>query len=175
MDPFIGEIRMFGGNYAPNGWMLCNGQLLPIFQNQALFSLLGTTYGGDGRTTFALPNMVGRVPIHMGQGPGLSNRNLGEIGGAESVRLTPGDLPAHSHALTGSMNAASTNIPAGNVPAQAAANVYVRNPPAQALLPLNDGTVSPGGSSDTQAHSNLMPYLCVTFMIAVKGIYPSRS
>ncbi|MFO0819049.1 MAG: tail fiber protein [Pirellulales bacterium] len=172
-DPFLGEIRMFAGDYAPDGWMLCNGQLLPIKQNQALYSLLGTTYGGDGTMTFGLPNLIGRVPIHAGTGPGLSMRPLGGKGGQLEVTLTTAHLPPHSHALTASMSAASTGNASGAVLAQSSVNAYVRNPPSQSLLPLNDATVGVAGQND--AHPNLMPYACVSFMIAVQGIFPSRS
>lgn len=170
--PFIGEIRMFGGNFAPQGWAFCNGQLLPIAQYDALFALIGTTYGGDGQTTFALPDLRGRIPIHAGQGAGLSNRTLGEISGVESVTLTVNQLPAHAHALLGSTDVSGQSSPAGNVLAQPSTIDLYRpaTVPSAALSP--NAITSAGGS---QPHDNMGPFLCVTFIIALEGIFPSQN
>jgi microcystin-dependent protein len=171
-EPFVGEIRMFAGNFAPRGWSFCDGQLLAVSQNDALFSLLGTIYGGDGRTTFGLPDLRGRVPIHHGQGPGLSDRRLGSKSGAESVTLTRNLLPSHSHQMRGSTDAASETRPAGNVPgSDLAVDAYFENPPGADSLAAGAIADSGGG----QSHTNLQPYLCVHFIIALFGIYPSRS
>jgi microcystin-dependent protein len=177
-DPFIGEIRMFCGNFAPNGWALCNGQLLSISQYQALFSILGTTFGGNGTTNFALPNLQGRVPIHWGQGQGLSPYNIGQTGGAETVGLSVAQMPAHNHQVNASPNAATTTVATANVPAtvtstergQQAPSVYSSNAPSVAM---NNGMISPTGGG--APHTNIQPYQCVTFIIALNGIYPSRS
>lgn len=169
-EPFIGEIRMFAGNFAPRGWAFCDGQLLAINQNDALFSLLGTIYGGDGRTTFGLPDLRGRLPIHAGQGPGLSERRLGSTGGAESVTVTIGQFPGHNHGpLRASTGAADAADPTGAVLAEGSADIYVDESPDAALA---TSTTSAGGS---QAHTNLMPFVCVHFIIALVGIYPSRT
>ena len=171
-EPFVGEIRMFAGNFAPRGWAFCDGQLLAVSQNDALFSLLGTIYGGDGRTTFGLPEMRGRIPVHAGTGPGLSQRRLGAKSGAESVTVTANNLPAHSHPFQATSNSANAQSAAGALPAQSQADIYLDN--------LDDGSTSLAADSVTnagggQAHNNLMPYLCVNFIIALFGIYPSRS
>ena len=168
-EPFVGEVRMFGGNFAPRGWAFCDGQLLAVSQNDALFSLLGTIYGGDGRTTFGLPDLRGRVPIHQGQGPGLSERRLGSKGGAESVTVTTSQLPSHSHTLQGSTTLATEEGPGGNVTAQTESSVYGTETPLSAMAADTIGAV--GGS---QSHTNVMPFLCVHFIIALFGIYPSR-
>lgn len=168
-EPFVGEIRMFAGNFAPRGWAFCDGQLLAVSQNDALFSLLGTIYGGDGRTTFGLPDMRGRIPIHAGHGPGLSERRLGAKGGAEKVTLTVNQLPSHSHHFQATNGTATTRDPGGNAPAEALIDVY-----ASDLSPfsLNSEAVTNVGGS--RSHTNLMPFLCVHFIIALVGIYPSR-
>lgn len=177
-DNFLGEIRMFGGNYAPANWALCNGQLLNIAQASALFSLIGTTYGGNGQTTFALPNLQGRIPISMGQGPGLSNRPIGQSSGTENVTLTANEVPIHSHTFSATADPATiANVGPTVLPAQptvTGAKLYAvaggkPNTP-EALAP----TVV-GFSGGSQAHSNLMPTLCVTFIIALTGIFPSRN
>ena len=172
-EPFIGEIRMFAGNFAPRNWAFCDGQLLAVSQNQALFSLLGTTYGGDGRTTFGVPELRGRIPIHAGSGPGLSSHRLGQKAGAEQVTLTTNQLGSHSHDLSVSAVAGTENSPQGNFLA-ASSNVRLYRP-ALGSTPtsLNAGSISNEGGS--QAHGNLMPTLCVNFIIALVGIYPSRS
>ena len=171
-EPFVGEIRMFAGNFAPRGWAFCDGQLLAVSQNDALFSLLGTIYGGDGRTTFGLPDLRGRIPIHMGHGPGLSDRRLGLKSGAEKVTLDMNELPAHSHALTGSTQAGSEGSPDKGQLAQSTVGVYFRNPNPLSVKPLASNTLSNVGGS--QSHTNLMPFQCVNFIIALVGIYPSR-
>lgn len=172
MEPFVGQIQMFGFNFAPRGWAFCHGQLLPIAQNQALFSLLGTTYGGDGRTTFALPDLRGRAPMHFDQGPGLSDRQLGEAGGAENVTLISNQMPAHNHVLHATSAAGSAREPAGHVLAKETAGqtaVYGDGPVDSSLRPESIGAA--GGS---QPHANMPPYLCINFCIALEGIYPPR-
>ena len=168
-EPFVGEVRMFGGNFAPRGWAFCDGQLLAVSQNDALFSLLGTIYGGDGRTTFGLPDLRGRVPIHQGQGPGLSERRLGSKSGSENVTVTTNQLPSHSHTLQGSTTLATEEGPGGNVTAQTESTDYGTETPLSARAANTIGAV--GGS---QSHTNVMPFLCVNFIIALFGIYPSR-
>lgn len=171
-DPYIGEIRMFGGNYAPAGWALCNGQILSISEYNILFSLIGTTYGGDGQSTFALPNLQGRIPIHAGKGPGLSSRVLGQMGGSEAVVLAPSQVARHDHGFAASTDAATSANPAGNVLAMASDISLYRK--EAAVRPLGEDTIaaSPGGN---QPHENMQPYLCVSFIIALEGVYPSRS
>ena len=171
-DPFIGEIRMFGGNFAPAGWAFCDGSLLPISENDALFALLGTTYGGDGQTNFKLPDLRGRIPIHQGAGPGLSRRDLGEALGVEGVTLVPEQLPAHHHPLFASASAASSTDPTGQVTATVTggANIYGAGAPTVAMNP--QATTTTGGGAP---HDNLMPTLCVNFIIALFGIFPSHS
>lgn len=168
-EPFVGEIRMFAGNFAPRGWAFCDGQLLAISQNDALFSLFGTTYGGDGRTTFGLPDLRGRIPIHAGQGPGLSERRLGARGGEEEVALTVNQLPGHNHRLQASSQTGMDALPESRVLAQSESPFYGVDEP---IAPMsNQGISSTGGS---QPHTNVMPYLCVHFIIALFGVYPSR-
>lgn len=170
-EPFVGEIRMFAGNFAPRGWAFCDGQLLAVSQNDALFSLLGTIYGGDGRTTFGLPDLQGRIPLHTGHGPGLSERRLGSKGGAEKVTLTVNQLPGHSHPLEARAAVADTRNPQGKVLGQPATFLYTPVPttPLVSMSPQAVGHV--GGS---RSHTNLQPYLCIHFIIALVGIYPSR-
>lgn len=168
-EPFVGEIRMFAGNFAPRGWAFCDGQLLAVSQNDALFSLLGTIYGGDGRTTFGLPDMRGRLPIHAGTGPGLSPRRLGAKAGAENVTLTVNQMPSHGHPFQGTASAATSRDPVGNSPAEAQADAYVEDLTAFSLA--SQAVTATGGS---QSHTNMMPYLCVNFIVALVGIYPSR-
>lgn len=170
---FVGEIRMFGGNYAPVQWAMCEGQFLPISQNDALFSLLGTIYGGDGVNTFALPDLRGRVPIHMGQGPGLSTRVIGQSFGSENVTLTGQNLPNHTHALNAASGDGTSNNPAGNILGAGTNTVQVYNSAVTAPVSMNGAAVGTTGGS--QAHSNLMPTQCVNFIIALYGIYPSRN
>lgn len=172
-DPFIGEIKMFGGNFAPRGWAFCNGQLLSIAQNTALFSLLGTTYGGNGQTTFALPNLQGRLPMHFGQGPGLSNRFLGETGGTEAVTLTAAEMPAHSHTANSVAPRGNSNDATGRYWADDAgvsSATYHSGPPTNTMHP---GAIGNAGGS--QPHNNMPPFQCVNFIIALEGIFPSRN
>lgn len=179
-SPFLGEIRMFACNFAPKGWALCNGQLLAINTNTALFSLLGTTYGGNGTQNFALPNLQSAFPLHQGQGTGLSAYTIGEIGGTPSVTLTVNQIPTHTHtfnATTTSANAAAIGpslVPAA--PTASGATAYAvsqASDPTLVAQTLAPGAVAIAGGS--QPHSNLMPSLCITFCIALVGIYPSRS
>ena len=170
-EPFVGEIRMFAGNFAPRGWAFCDGQLLAVSQNDALFSLLGTMYGGDGRTTFGLPEMRGRLPIHYGSGPGLTQRRLGQKGGAEEVTLTTGELPSHNHGPVGATNdLGSERAAVGNVPALLTAeDLY--GPGGDPVNMASQAVSSVGGS---RSHDNMQPFLCINFIIALFGIYPSR-
>ncbi len=169
-NPLVGEIIMFGGNFAPAGWALCQGQLLAISQNDALFSLVGTTYGGDGQNTFGLPDLRGRVPIHYGQGPGLSTIQLGSNGGAEQVTLITNHLPPHTHVPQASTNGTTDN-PDGNYWANTSTGKAYAAAPGTVLMNVN--AVGPTGGS--QPHENMSPYLCVNYIIALYGIYPSRS
>ncbi|HTZ44403.1 MAG TPA: tail fiber protein [Jatrophihabitans sp.] len=173
-DPFLAEIRMFAGNFAPTGWALCNGQLMAISQNTALFSLLGTTYGGDGRSTFALPDLRGSAPIQQGQGAGLSQRFLGEQGGEQTVTLLNSEMPAHTHRPNALDAAGDSGDPTNRIWSQASfgkggTNLYSTNTPNQMMNPMEIGVT--GGS---QPHNNMPPYLCVSFIIALQGIFPQR-
>jgi microcystin-dependent protein len=168
-DPYIGEIRMFAGNFAPAGWANCDGQLMPISENEALFQLIGTTYGGDGQETFGLPNLQGRVPIHVGQGPGLSSRVLGEVGGVETVTLTQPQLAAHTHQFIATQNPGTSPNPANDIVAQPAFSVFVEDVPLTTLAP---NVIQPVGGS--QPHENRQPYLTVRFVISLFGIYPPQ-
>jgi len=172
-DPFVGEIRMFAGNFAPRGWALCDGQLLAVSQNDALFALLGTIYGGDGRSTFGLPDMRGRIPLHMGTGPGLSPRSIGEKSGQENVTLLLNNLPAHNHGFQASTSVADSGYPAGQLVADTgAASVYnTAAPDTSITMPANTVSNTGGG----QQHMNMMPFQCVNFIIALFGIFPSRN
>jgi microcystin-dependent protein len=168
-QPYIGEIRMFGGNFAPAGWMFCAGQLIPISENDALFQLIGTTYGGDGQETFALPDLQGRIPIHMGTAPSGANYQIGEKAGVESVTLNTQQIPMHTHALLGSTGNGSQTGPAGNVLSTSTVLKPYGSETPDALMAANSiGIV--GGS---QPHENLQPYLCVSFIISLYGVYPS--
>jgi microcystin-dependent protein len=167
-EPFIAEIRIFAGNFAPRGWAFCDGQLLPIAQNTALFSLIGTTYGGDGRTTTALPDLEGRAPMHAGRGPGLTTRRLGDKAGAESVVLAESQIPSHSHPLVGTQEDVDASSPVGN---------YLAT--GNDLYSTSNGATLAGSSlpntGGSQAHNNMQPYLALNFIIALVGVYPSRS
>jgi microcystin-dependent protein len=169
-QPYVGEIRMFGGNFPPNGWMFCEGQLLPISENEPLFNLIGTTYGGDGQETFALPDLRGRVPVHMGTNAG-ANFVIGEMAGAENVTLTVQQIPAHNHIVMGSSANASQPNPAGNILATStvvqpyAVESVAANFAATCLQPV-------GGS---QPHENRQPFLCVSFIISLFGIFPTQN
>jgi microcystin-dependent protein len=172
MDPFVAEIRIFPFNFAPKGWAFCDGQILPLSQNTALFSLLGTTYGGDGKSNFALPNMQGNAPMHPGQGPGLSLHDLGETGGSQTVTLLESEIPSHSHTLRADvLDIADTNVvspnasfalSSGGTLYQGAAGVF-----------LSDNALTPAGGD--QPHNNMQPYLTLNFCIALQGVYPPRT
>ena len=170
-DPFVGEIRMFAGNFAPSGWAYCDGQLLAISQNDVLFSLLGTTYGGDGRRTFGLPDLRGRVPLHQGTGPGLSPRKLGSRGGAEQMTLTTAQLASHTHDMNGNTAKATGAAPAGNVVASSSPVRLYSETNQTGDLASSSIAASGGG----RAHTNLMPTQCVHFIVALVGVYPSRN
>lgn len=178
MEPFLGQITLFPFNFAPHGWAFCQGQLLPISQNTALFSLLGTSFGGDGRSSFALPDLRGRVPVGQGQGPGLSEYFIGEEEGAETVALLASQSPSHSHPFQAVAVQATTNAPSGALPAEGhssgrgapAVNTYA---PPQTAVPLASGQVSPAGGG--LPHNNLQPYLTLNWCIALQGIFPPRS
>jgi len=181
MEPMIGEVRIFAGNFAPRSWALCHGQLLPISQNQALFSILGTTYGGDGRTTFALPDLRGRVAVSQGNGPGLSDYRLGQRGGVETVTLNTTQIPSHTHIMTGGVSVsvntegATTNEGAGNT-LGAGSNIFNANAP-EAGENINGvtSTLAAGNTGGNQSHENRQPYLAVNYIIALQGVFPSRS
>ncbi len=168
-EPYVGEIRMFGGTFAPQGWMTCDGQLLAISEYDTLFNLIGTTYGGDGQTTFALPNLSGRLPLHPGQGGGLSSYTIGQNGGVPSVTLTTNQIPSHGHAFIASTGTGGQSSPQ---------NGFVASPtnvpeysPHPAVAPMNAASLQSNGGS--QPHNNMMPFLAVTFIISLFGIYPS--
>lgn len=172
MDPFVAEIRIFPFNFAPRGWAWCDGQLLPLSQNTALFSLLGTTYGGNGKSNFALPDLQGRAPMHPGQGPGLSLHDLGETGGSETVTLLESEIPSHSHALRCSSDDGDLKAPSGN-------RVLARSIPGTLYSTSNSGlqamadvALAPAGGD--QPHNNLQPYLTFYFCIALQGVFPPR-
>jgi microcystin-dependent protein len=165
-QPYVGEIRMFGGNFAPAGWMFCEGQLLPISGNETLFQLIGTTYGGDGQNTFGLPDLRGRVPLHFGNG-----FTLAETGGVETVTLTVNQIPAHNHAFLASAAPASTKSAAGSVPATGAAATITAYGTDAPTTPLHASALTAAGGS--QPHNNFQPYLCVDFIISLFGIFPS--
>lgn len=174
MDPFVAEIRIFPFSFAPKGWALCDGQLLPISQNTALFSLLSTNYGGNGTSTFALPDLQGSAPMHPGQGPGLSLHDLGEMGGVETVSLLVSEIPAHSHALQAVPNPALVKLPDPNVALARTrgGNGYQTNSTANLTLMAAVALTPAGGD---QPHNNLMPYLTLSFCIALQGVFPPRS
>jgi microcystin-dependent protein len=165
-QPYVGEIRMFAGNFAPAGWLFCEGQLLPISENEVLFQLIGTTYGGDGESTFAVPDLRGRIPIHQGNGFVLA-----ETGGAEAVTLTVNQIPNHTHPVIASTGPGSVNSPTNNVfGVSAAVKVFLEDDP---LVNMNAAAVAPIGGS--QPHTNMQPYLCVDFIISLFGLYPSAT
>ena len=168
-DAFIAEIKIFAGNFAPRGWAFCNGQLLPIAQNTALFSLVGTIYGGDGRTTFGLPDLRGRTPMHPGNGPGLTGRRLGQRGGVRDVTLTTAQMPAHRHAVQATTNDATETNPQGQLLAAPAEPTYA--PPVD-LTEMAAELDAVGGG---QAHTNMQPYIQMNYIIALTGTYPSRN
>lgn len=174
-EPFLAEIKMIGFTFAPRGWSLCDGQILPINQYQSLYSLLGTTYGGDGRTSFALPELRGRTPIHKGNASssGGTNHALGQKSGQETHTLTVGEIPAHNHVLQGSTAAATAFTPVGNVLAAVDATFGNAYGAADNLVSMNAGALEAAGGS--QAHENMQPYLAVKFCIALQGLFPSRN
>jgi microcystin-dependent protein len=173
MDPFVAEIRIFPFNFAPKGWAFCDGQILPLSQNTALFSLLGTTYGGDGKSNFALPNMQGNVPMHPGQGPGLSLHDLGETGGSDTVSLLESEIPSHSHAWMASTQDGIDNHTQQNLLAQGVGvGMYVPDTTTP-FVSLSDNALAPAGGD--QPHNNLQPYLTLSFCIALQGVYPPRT
>jgi microcystin-dependent protein len=169
-QPYVGEIRMFGGNFAPAGWAFCDGQLMPISENETLFNLIGTTFGGNGQDTFALPDLRGRLPMHMGTGPSGSPHVIGEMGGVEEVTLTVQQIPVHSHAPLAVSGSGNQATPQNGVWAGAATSRYSSNAPDQ---PMNSNLVMSAGGS--QPHENRMPFLVVSFIISLYGIYPTQS
>jgi microcystin-dependent protein len=170
-DPFVAEIRIFPFNFAPKGWAWCDGQLLPLSQNTALFSLLGTTYGGNGKSNFALPDLQGSAPMHPGQGPGLSLHDLGETGGTETVSLLESEIPSHSHAMMGATPPAESNLATGFALTRSAnGSVYA---PAANLVDMAPEALSPAGGD--QPHNNMQPYLTFYFNIALQGVFPPRT
>jgi microcystin-dependent protein len=173
-DPFVAEVRIFPFNFAPKGWAWCNGQLLPLSQNTALFSLLGTTYGGNGQSTFALPDMQGNAAMHPGQGPGLSLHDLGEMSGSQTVTLLESEMPSHSHGLlTAVQDFGDLGAPAANraISKSGKGSGYKTSPQANAPMALE--TIAPAGGS--QPHNNMMPYLTFYFNIALQGVFPPRT
>jgi microcystin-dependent protein len=173
-DPFVAEIRIFPFNFAPKGWAFCNGQLLPLSQNTALFALLGTTYGGDGKVTFALPDMEGNVPLHPGQGPGLSLYDLGQMGGSETVTLLESEIPAHAHNQMASTEDGGQGTLAAGITLASSVNgtLYQKNVNAN-LVNMNFQALAPTGGG--QPHNNMMPYLTLNFCIALQGVFPPRT
>ncbi len=173
MDPFVAEIRIFPFNFAPKGWAFCDGQILPLSQNTALFSLLGTTYGGDGKSNFALPNMQGNAPMHPGQGPGLSLHDLGETGGTDTVSLLESEIPSHGHALRASSQPGEDASAATEALGRSlGANLY-QDQLNTNLVTMDDRMIAPAGGD--QPHNNLQPYLTLNFCIALQGVYPPRT
>ena len=173
MDPFVAEIRIFPFNFAPRGWAWCDGQLMPLSQNTALFSLLGTTYGGNGKSNFALPDLQGRSPMHPGQGPGLSLHDLGETGGSETVTLLESEIPSHSHAFLASGAPADAQVPTGFSPARVVGAQTYGAPAGAPLVPMAAEAIAPAGGD--QPHNNLQPYLTFYFCIALQGVFPPRT
>jgi microcystin-dependent protein len=172
MDPFVAEIRIFGFNFAPRGWAFCQGQILPISQNTALFSLLGTTYGGNGQSTFAIPNLQARAPMHPDSGPGLSPRVLGETGGVESVRLLDAEVPLHTHTLSTFNDVGESSVPDASQSLARSTGGNLYGAPAS-LAAMSPQALSTVGAS--QPHNNMQPYLAVNFCIALQGVFPQRS
>ena len=169
-DPFVAEIRIFPFNFAPKGWAWCNGQLMPISQNTALFSLLGTTYGGDGRSNFALPDLMGRAPMHPGQGPGLSLHDLGETGGSETVTLLESEMPAHTHAQVSNTDTGGQLNGTDRLWGEANTRIY--SPTVNPAQPMHPSSLTPTGGD--QPHNNMQPYLTLYFCIALQGVFPPR-
>jgi microcystin-dependent protein len=178
-SPYVGQILMFGGNFPPSGWMFCNGQLLPISENDVLFQLIGTTYGGDGQETFGLPNMQSRVPIHQGQGAGLSSYVIGQAGGTESVTLTTNQIPVHSHVPVASANPGTSSVAANNTilstensTAQGGGNAFTYLPPGGAQAQMANSSIGLTGSS--QPHQNIQPVLAISYCISLFGVFPTQ-
>jgi microcystin-dependent protein len=171
-DPFVAEIRIFPFNFAPKGWAWCDGQLMPLSQNTALFSLLGTTYGGDGKSTFALPDMQGNAPVHAGQGPGLSLYDLGQMGGSETVTLLESEIPAHTHSMNASTQDGGDSHPQANLLAQGIGIGQYIASNTQPFVNLNLNALPPAGGD--LPHNNMMPYLTLYFNIALQGVFPAR-
>ena len=174
-DPFVAEIRIFPFNFAPTGWAWCDGQLPPLSQNTALFSLLGTTYGGNGKSNFALPDLQGRAPMHPGQGPGLSLHDLGETGGSETVSLLESEIPSHSHGMMANVSPGTLQGPAPDrtLSRSQGGNAYVPGNPTPALVNMAPETLAPAGGD--QPHNNRQPYLTFYFNIALQGVFPPRT
>ena len=172
-DPFIGEIAMVGFNFAPRGWAFCDGQLLAIASNQALFSLLGTTYGGDGRTTFGLPDLRGRFPMHEGTGPGLSSKSLGQKGGVENVVMTANQMPSHNHALSGQSSNGTSDLPTGHMVARDPAGTPGYGDGAANVVGMHGSSI--GNVGGNQQQTNVPPFLVINFIIALQGLFPSRN
>jgi microcystin-dependent protein len=172
-DPYVAEIRMVGFNFAPRGWALCNGQLMSISQNTALFSLLGTQYGGNGQTTFALPNLQGAAPMHQGQGPGLTDRVVGELGGSGTVTLNQSEMPAHNHTAMANAEGATSSNPQNTIWTTVSRTAAPPYGPATNLQQMSPMAIAVSGGS--QAHTNMQPYLTVNFVIALEGVFPPRS
>jgi microcystin-dependent protein len=172
-QPYVGEIRMFAGNFAPAGWMFCSGQTLPISENEVLFQLIGTTYGGDGESTFVLPNLQSRIPIHMGNAPGGTTYQIGEMAGVESVTLTTQQIPSHSHGFVASTSTGTGNNPGGNMLDQTSGTIfmYIDGQGPDGTMAAN--SITPTGGS--QPHTNIQPFLCVNFIISLFGIFPSQT
>ena len=168
--PYVGEIRIFAGNFPPNGWAFCSGQLMSISENDVLFNLIGTTYGGDGQETFALPNLQGRVPIHFGTGAGSPTYVQGEMGGVETVTLTTQQTPIHTHAVLASGDGAGSPTPDGQLYARSSTDVFTSQ---VTVTPMNSQDISPVGGN--QPHENMQPFLCLNFIISLFGIYPSQT
>ncbi len=180
IEPFLAEINMFAGNFAPRGWAQCNGQILPIENNQSLYSLLGTTYGGDGRVDFALPDLRGRVPIHEGQGTSLTNRQLGDTGGTETVTLNVSQIPSHSHTATSTLNASSVNsgntsVPTGAVLADDGSDKIYASIAPNVDMSTAAVTTTLGNPGGNQGHENMQPYSVINFIIATEGTFPPRN
>jgi len=173
MDPFVAEIRIFPFNFPPKGWAFCDGQLLPLSQNTALFSLLGTTYGGNGLSNFALPNMQGNAPMHPGQGPGLSLHDLGETGGSQTVSLLESEIPQHSHGLMAAATTATKSTPANNSLAKVSGATPFLPPTGAPLVAMSGSALAQSGGG--QPHNNMQPYLTFNFCIALQGVYPPRT
>ena len=171
-DPFVAEIRIFPFNFAPKGWAWCDGQLLPLSQNTALFSLVGTTYGGNGKSTFGLPNLQGRSPMHPGQGPGLSLHDLGETGGSETVTLLESEMPSHTHTPRAGVDPADLNAPSSTRALTRSTPGYAYQSSTANLVAMSDSALAPAGGD--QPHNNMMPYLTFYFCIALQGIFPPR-